>query len=242
MENSIIKINQLLDINNFSKEEKDYFWKIITPIFYHPEFQKRLDNKLYPHHGTVSVGTHILHDAIITYKLSLKENGKNKNLNIRLAILIAMFHDLYELPWQNSPIKKEKFINKHGFVHSIEAIINSINWFPQYFENIEDAKIIIDGVIHHMWPFPLRAIDFNIYNTEINNLEKAQFVPKHLQQLIISSSCRLKFFHISLSKSKFREGKVMSKADKIITIKKELTHFNSYKSLITGNNPDLYKN
>ena len=84
MENNIIKINQLLDINNFSKEEKDYFWKIITPIFYHPEFQKRLDNKLYPHHGTVSVGTHILHDAIITYKLSLKENGKNKNLNIIL--------------------------------------------------------------------------------------------------------------------------------------------------------------
>ena len=34
-------------------------------------------------------------------------------------------HDLYTLPWQNNfEAKVDKFYNKHGFRHSIEALIN----------------------------------------------------------------------------------------------------------------------
>lgn len=59
-----------------------------------------------------------------------------------------MFHDLYERPWQNSGIKKERLTNRHGFVHPIEAVINANTWYPKYFESDLKSKIIIDGVIH----------------------------------------------------------------------------------------------
>ena len=42
--------------------------------------------------------------------------------------------------------------NKHGFVHPIEAVVNAITWFPQYFKTKEKTVIIIDGIIHHMFP------------------------------------------------------------------------------------------
>ena len=87
-------LDKLLDENNLSSDEKIFFLTIINNIYSHPEFQKRLDNKIYPHHSTISLGNHILSDAIVAYKLAL--NSKYGPLNLKLIILIAMFHDLYE--------------------------------------------------------------------------------------------------------------------------------------------------
>ena len=178
-------LNKFLEKNNLSEDDKLFLLSIINDIYSHPEFQKRLDSKNYPHHSSISLGEHILNDAIVAYKIA-----KNKNYsysNLKLIILIAMFHDLYEFPWQNSKIIKNKFQNLHGFTHPIEAAINAVTWFPEYFQNLEETKIIIDGIIHHMYPFPVRSLKEGFLEAELNNLEKINDLPINLkkQRLII---------------------------------------------------------
>lgn len=83
-------------------------WKIIEKIATHEEFAKRCSDP-YFHHDIKTLGDHILCDAIVTYKLATKLKRKKhsmKNINVELAVVIAMFHDLYESPWQNIDIKK----------------------------------------------------------------------------------------------------------------------------------------
>ena len=94
-------LNKIWTKYKFNDTDKIIFLTIVSPIFTHPEFQKRLDSSLYPHHDTTSLGEHILSDAAVTYKLS-----QNSKTDQYLAVIIAMFHDLYEIPWQNSGIIK----------------------------------------------------------------------------------------------------------------------------------------
>ena len=150
---------ELLENYNLNDNEIKEFSNIIEPIFNHKEFQKRLDPKIFSHHGNLSLGNHLLNDTVLTYIICKKKIKKGININIKNALISAMCHDLYELPWQNTNIKKNKFVNKHGFVHPIEAVINANIWFPEYFKNLDDAKMIIDGILHHMYPFPIKSID-----------------------------------------------------------------------------------
>ena len=89
----------------YKKYAKDYkldssdtrkLWKIIEPIATHEEFIKRSTDP-YFHHDIKTLGDHILCDAIVTYKLANKLRKDKKDLkpiNINLAVIIAMFHDL----------------------------------------------------------------------------------------------------------------------------------------------------
>ncbi len=215
-------------------------WKIIEPIATHPEFVKRC-NKPYFHHDIKMLGDHILCDAIVTFKLAtkLKKNDYSmKDINIDDAVVIAMFHDLYELPWQNINIKKI-MRNKHGFVHPIEAITNAITWFPKYFETKEKSMIIIDGVIHHMFPLAVRAIDNT--DMELNNKEKYDKLPSKYKDMIKLSTNIGKIGPYSLRKSTFIEGRIMSKADKIVAFKKDIGSFNGYLALLCGKNKNINK-
>ncbi len=230
-------LDKFLDENNLTQEDKEFFKSIITPIINHPEFKKRLDSGIYPHHAKVSLGRHILNDAIEAYKIAKKKQTKY-NLNLRLVILIAMFHDLYELPWQNSGLSK-KLRNRHGFTHPIEAAINAVTWFPEYFSDQDEAKIILDGIIHHMYPFPVRAITKDFRDIDINNLKKLENLPPNIKEFIIKSSLRYHFLKVSLSRSNSKEGRIVSTADTLVSVKKENKNFNAYKATITGKNPDL---
>ena len=231
------EINDLTLLYGFSLEDQEKFLNIIRPIVFHKEFKKRYNAKKYPHHGEVSLGKHIIEDALVTFLLV--KNNPNNDLNIKVAVLIAMFHDLYEKPWQNASVKKKFFVNKHGFTHPLEAVINAITWYPEYFTN-EDAFMIIDGIIHHMYPFPVRAID-NILNIEINNLNKFKKLPLKFQKMIILSSNRLRVDKISITKSIFLEGRILSKADKMVAMQKDLNSFSSLMALLTGKNKTLLK-
>ena len=88
-------------------------WSMIRPICYHKEFIKRCQAPFW-HHDCKTLGDHIICDAIVTYKMITKLKKKNKKfdfINLKAAICIAMFHDLYEEPWQNNlKAKKKKFI------------------------------------------------------------------------------------------------------------------------------------
>ena len=217
----------------YKVENKEEFIKIVEPIISHEEFQKRFDNKQYPHHGNTSLGQHIISDAIMTYKLAQK-----KKCNVKLATLTAMFHDLYELPWQNSGRKESRFTNKHGFTHPLEATINAITWFPEYFDE-DNYKVLIVGILHHMYPFPVRAL--NNIDAELNNKHKLETIDDLLKEYIIESSNRKRIGTISFSRSKYKEGRLVSLADKLITLRSDKLSPNACIALVTGRNKDLEK-
>lgn len=215
-------------------------WSIIRPICYHKEFIKRMKDPFW-HHDCKTIGEHIICDAIVTYKLitRLKKKGNKFNfINLNIAIYIAMFHDLYEEPWQNNLKSKEKkFKNLHGFAHPLEACVNAITWFPQVFVDEHDSLVIIDGIIHHMFPLPVRAIDG--IPLELNNQEKYDALPEKYKKIMTSSTLIGKVGSFSLRKSFYIEGRLMSKADKIVAMRKDLHSLEGYLALVTGKNKKL---
>jgi len=228
-----ILIENIFDKYKLNNLEKEELYKIIYPIFSHNEFQRRL-KKDFSHHSNITLGEHILEDAVVTYLLSKKEKN---NYRKDLAIKIAMLHDLYTFPWQNSKMKTKKFFDKHGFRHPLEAVINSITWYPELFEDSLESEIIIDGILHHMYPLPVRYLDNNI---ELLNQELLNKIDLKYKKMILKSLNRHKIGNISWSKSVFKEGKVMAKADKKVSIK-QLKNFESAKALVTGKNKTLEK-
>lgn len=232
---------KLVNNYNLADFEKKEIFDIIYPIYMHKEFQKRLTNE-FLHHDKTTLGEHIIKDTIETYLLCKKYNlKKKKKVDTSLAMKISMLHDLYTYPWQNSNIKN-KFSNKHGFRHPIEAAINSAYWFPEYFENEKEAEIIIDGIIHHMFPLPVSSSkNGKIESLEINNYDMFLKLPNNIKSIIIKSIKRKRFSLLSFTRSLYYEGRIMSKADKKIAIR-EIKNFSSAKALITGKNKKIKNN
>ena len=228
------KLEELFNKYHLDLNSKKELKNIIYPIYIHPEFQRRL-TKEYLHHSDITLGEHILKDTIETYLLCQKK----KNINLELALKISMFHDLYTSPWQNTS-EKYKFFHKHGFRHPVEAVINAISWFPEYFTNKQDAQIIIDGILHHMYPLPVSSNKISIQNTEIKNYDLYLKLDHAFQEMILNSLQRKRFKDISFSKSLYIEGRIMSKADKKVALK-EIKNVSSAKALLTGKNKRIKK-
>ena len=231
------KLNKIIDKYKLSNDEKEEFINIINSIFIHKEFQKRMTNE-FLHHSNITLGEHILEDAVLTYLLCKKRN----NINVDLAVKIAMLHDLYTNPWQNNKKNKvNNFCNKHGFRHPIEAVINAITWFPDLFEKEEDAKIIIDGILHHMYPLPVRTfVDSDVNKMELKNFNLINELSEKNKKIIIKSLNRNKINKYSFSKSIYKEGRIMSKADKKVS-RSQIKNINSLTALVTGHNKSLKK-
>ena len=234
-------VNELFDKYNLSFEDRVYLEKIIIPIINSPYFIERTTNK-YLHHSDITLGEHILEDAIVTYLLSKKYLNKKKNPEYRLdlAVKIALLHDLYSIPWQNnSEARVHHFFSKHGFRHPVEAVINAITWYPNIFDNKVDAKILIDGIVHHMFPLPVRIINENkIEKIELKNVDNYNKLSKEYRDMIINSLNRNRIGVISLSRSKYKEGRIMSKADKKVS-HKQIKNISSAKALLTGHNKKI---
>ena len=228
------KLNNILNKYNLSREEKKELLCMINPIFKHDEFQKRMTLK-FPHHGNITLGEHILEDTVVTYLMC----KNRKNVNKLLAVRISMLHDLYTFSWQNNKENRvRKFCNKHGFRHPIEAVLNAIYWFPELFKDTEESKIIIDGILHHMYPLPVRVYDKN--NMELKNINLLDKIPRELEKIIIDSLNRKKIRKLSFSKSIYLEGRIMSKADKKVS-KGQIKNISTLTSLVTGHNKSLKK-
>ena len=231
------KLNTIVNKYNLSNEEKQEFINIINSIFKHEEFQRRMTDE-FLHHSNITLGEHILEDAILTFKMCKKRS----NVNVELAVKIAMMHDLYTNPWQNNKKNKvNKFCNKHGFRHPIEAVINANAWFPELFKNEEESKIIIDGILHHMYPLPVRTfIDSDINKMELKNFDLISELSDQNKKILIESLSRKKIKNYSVSKSKYKEGRIMSKADKKVS-RGQIKNISSLTSLVTGHNKSLKK-
>lgn len=240
MQNNVYELYlKLASFYKLSDSDTQKLWDIIKPICEHEEFIKRCNPPFF-HHDIKLLGEHILSDTIKTYKIINKFNEKKKKdiININLAIYISMFHDLYECPWQNQKIKN-KFCNMHGFRHPLEAVINAISWYPEYFENKKEAVIIIDGILHHMFPLAVRAIDKK--PLELNNQEKYDALPQIYKDYLKSLTASGKMGHFSLRSSFFLEGRFVSRADKLVTINRDLKSVNGYLTLIGKSNKNLPK-
>ena len=235
------KLFNILKKYNFDQEEKNKLLDIIYPIFNHEEFQRRMTIE-FLHHGDITLGEHIIEDAVLTYVLSKKYEKKNKKINIILAVRIAMLHDLYTLPWQNNEkAKTKKFFTKHGFRHPIEAAINAINWYPELFKDPEEAQILIDGIVHHMYPLPVISFKNSYENTiELKNFELLESISLEYKLMLIKSSNRAKIGNISISRSLYIEGRIMAQADKKVSMR-QIKNFSSATALVTGHNRSLKK-
>ena len=233
-----IIIDNLINKYSLSTKDKKEFKKIILPIVRNDNFKVRLTD-MFPHHGNITLGEHIIEDAIVTYKIS-KKKKQNKDFRHDLAVIIAMFHDLYTIPWQNNKDSTVKhFFHKHGFRHPVEAVINAITWYPDYFKNKDEAKIIIDGIVHHMHPLPVSYIDFDkISYFELKNEDLCSNLLNWQKDIIVESLRRRKIGPVSISKSIYNEGAIMSKADRIVS-RKQINDFTTLKSLITGHNKNI---
>jgi len=214
-----------------TNKESKYLWQIIKGIANHPEFIKRCMPPFF-HHDDLMLGEHIMADAIVTYKYALDI----KDIDIKTAVVIAMFHDLYVEPWQNNP-KKKKMCNKHAFVHPIEAIVNAITWYPEYFKNKDKAMVIIDGVLHHMYPLAVRRIDD--LDMDLNNNELYLALPDRYKDMIKLSLSSAAFSHYSLRKSFFPEGRIMSKADKKVSFTKDFRTIYGYLAILGIENKNI---
>lgn len=217
----------------FTLPEQEDFTKIVHPIISHPEFEKRCTDN-FPHHGNTTLGEHILKDAMITYRLANIYKSKHPNMDIstETAVVIALFHDLYTNPWQNVD-NDNPLYEKHGFMHPIEAVINAYEWYPEYFKDKEVSKKIIDGVLHHMYPFPVRKINDEI---EINEKKITDF--KFYDVLVHSTKSKRE--NLCFKKATFIEGKLVSKADKLVTVK-EIKNISSLVALVTAKNKSIIK-
>ena len=216
-----------------TKERKDLF-KMIKSIYFHKEFQKRFGEE-FKHHGRTTLSEHIIEDTIVTYMLCKKSK---KKINTELAVKISMMHDLYCEPWQNNKTST-KFKHAHGFRHPVEAAINSMVWFKEEFDNPVKAEILLEGIVHHMYPLPVmsfRNTKDNIF--ELKNFDLLKEIPIRNIKLL-EKVCDNHFFNnFSFRKSKYIEGRVMSKADK----KASLNQFNNMHSvlaLVTGKNKTI---
>lgn len=225
---------------NLSDNEKEELLNIIKCIFIHDEFQRRCTQE-FAHHDRITLGQHIIEVTIMTYILS-KKYSKKKRIDLNIALKIAMLHDLYAQPWQNNPqADVNSFFNKHGFRHPIEAVINGSVWFPDIFNKEKEAKIIIDGIVHHMFPLPVVRFRESKHNVaELKNFEYVNLMAPMVKEHLINSSNRIVMGNISISPSIYNEGKIVSFADKIVSLSNlKGCNFHSMISLVTGQNKNL---
>ena len=236
------ELAKLFDKYHLSSSDRDNFKKISKDIYNHHEFKRRMSNE-FLHHDDVSLASHILEDSVLTYILSKKYLNKNSNSNYRidLAVKISMLHDLYTIPWQNNPeAHVYHFFSKHGFRHPVESAINAILWYPYIFQDKMDSEIIIDGILHHMFPLPVRRINKKINKVELKNMSNYLLLSRDYKRIINNSLKRGRIGILSFSRSKYKEGRIMAKADRIVS-RKQIKNFESFKALLTGTNKKLNK-
>lgn len=228
LDNYLLIIDSIMTRYNLNIEEKEELTSLIYHIIKHKEFKRRMTDEFY-HHGKTTLGEHILEDTIITYIICKKKQRKGKKIDLLLAISISLMHDLYTEAWQNNPNKPKKFSNYHGFRHPIEAVINAISWYPEVFNESTNQYALIDGIIHHMYPFPTVCLkDIKENTLGLRNFESLKNIDQKYLDMIILSTKRFHLGTYSLAKAITLEGRIVSKADKIATSR----DFDSFQSVI----------
>lgn len=236
---NINKMQKIFESYDLTMQDQIEIYNIVKNIFLHDEFQRRMSNE-FLHHGSTTLGEHILKDTALTYILSRKFKNDPK-YSLKCALVISMMHDLYTRPWQNAGHVYAHQYNRHGFRHPIEAVINSATWFEDMFKDEKESKIIIDGITHHMFPFPVTYYYDNDENAlELVNFEESKKLPENIKTMLNQSTLRGKIGPVSCTPSMYKEGRIMSLADKKSS-NKEIQNTCDFNALFTENNSNLGK-
>ncbi|MDE7101153.1 MAG: HD domain-containing protein [Anaeroplasmataceae bacterium] len=121
-----------------SKQEHDYFFNEIKKIINTKHF---ISLKNYPHHGNISIYTHAIKVAYLSYSFSIKHHLK---VNYQELIRSALLHDLYFYDWHD----KNNGIHLHGLFHPAKAVKNAKSLF-------HISKREARHMAHHMFPLTL---------------------------------------------------------------------------------------
>ena len=125
--------------------------------------------------------------------------------------------------------------------HPFEAVINAVNWFLFLFTNEEDCKKLIDVIIHHMYPLPVICFKDCGYNKfELKNYDLLVNLSKMHKKILVWSTNRAKVGDVSLCRSKYKEGRIMSKTDKFVSTG-QIKNISSATTLLTGKNQKIKK-
>lgn len=239
IDKNLEQLYKIMDSYKLSYEEKEEFLSLIIKVFKHEEFQKRMSEE-FLHHSDITLGYHILQDTTVTYLLCKDKIKKGYKIDIELALNISMMHDLYTIPWQNNKNSKSKmFRNKHGFRHPIESVINSLTWYYEVFESSNDKYALMDGIIHHMYPLPVGLFDKYSDNfLELQNFDLITNLKKEYIELLKKTTNRGKIWCYSFAQPISIEGKIVAKADKMVS-KENLNNISSILALVTGKNKKI---
>jgi len=120
-----------------SVNDKMEYYSIVKDILKHDEFQKRRE---YSHHGEISVYDHSLAVSKLSYTIA-----KKLKKDYKAAAIGGLLHDFYFKPWKE--LEKRPLLEKHGFVHAKEAVVNSYRYFPE----LMNGKIE-NIILRHMFP------------------------------------------------------------------------------------------
>ena len=120
------------------KEEKQFFFQTINEIIYTENFLKL---KEFKHHGNISIYTHVIKVAYLSFCYAIK---KHKKVHKRELIRAALLHDLYFYDWHD----KHNGIHLHGLFHPKKAVKNAKALY-------HISKPEQRHMAHHMFPLTL---------------------------------------------------------------------------------------
>lgn len=120
------------------ESEKNFFFQTIKEIIYTQEFLKL---KQFRHHGNITIYTHVIKVAYMSFCYAVKHH---KKINKRELIRSALLHDLYFYDWHD----KNNGIHLHGLFHPKKAVKNAKQLY-----NI--SKREQRHMAHHMFPLTL---------------------------------------------------------------------------------------
>ena len=84
------EIYKLMDTYKLNTVEKEKLFKIMYPILNHLEFKRRM-TKEFMHHGTITLGEHIIKDTIKTYLLCKKYNEKTFKVSFTDCSIVFLY-------------------------------------------------------------------------------------------------------------------------------------------------------
>ena len=90
-----------------------------------------------------------------------------------------------------------------------------------------------------MFPLPVvRIKSFKSNRYELKNYDLLDKVPDYVKDMILKSTNRFHLFNYSFCRSKYKEGRVLSFADKKVSLK-QIKNVSSASALVTGKNKSI---
>ena len=93
---------------------------------------------------------------------------------------------------------------------------------------------------HKIYKIGMLKIKIRDFKNELKNYDLIDKVPFYVKDMIINSTKRFHIFSYSICRSKYKEGRIMSSADKKVS-SHQIKNASSASALVTGKNKSIKK-